>query len=213
VPSGLYASGAATGNFSLSAAEKFFGERSIMGFKVEEIERLIEVVKRHGIQQLEVEEGGIRVNIVTQAPTWPTGVAASIGAPAPTALGLGYPFNPGPQMGAVASLSPVPHMRESTSALGGQATSGAGERSSNLAAPSGRVIKSPFVGTFYRAPSPGADTFVEVGKRVKKGETLCIVEAMKLMNEIESEFDGVIKEILVENEQAVEFDQPLFIVE
>ena len=74
-------------------------------------------------------------------------------------------------------------------------------------------MKSPFVGTFYRAPSPEADNFVDVGSRVKKGDTLCIVEAMKLMNEIESEFDGVIKEILVDNETPVEFDQPLFVFE
>ncbi len=77
----------------------------------------------------------------------------------------------------------------------------------------GKAVKSPFVGTFYTAPSPGADPFVEVGKRVKKGDTLCIIEAMKLMNEIEAERDGTITEILVENEQLVEFDQPLFVIE
>ena len=77
----------------------------------------------------------------------------------------------------------------------------------------GKMIKSPFVGTFYRSSQPGSPAFVSVGQRVKKGEVLCIVEAMKLMNEIESEMDGVIREILVENEHPVEFDQPLFIVE
>lgn len=78
---------------------------------------------------------------------------------------------------------------------------------------SGNVVRSPLVGTFYRAPSPGADPFVRVGQRVKKGDTLCIVEAMKLMNEIKAETDGVIAEILIENEQPVEFDQPLFVLE
>lgn len=73
-----------------------------------------------------------------------------------------------------------------------------------------KEIKSPFVGTFYISPSPGADPFVQVGKKIKKGDTLCIVEAMKLMNEIESEVDGEITEVLVENEQPVEFNQPLF---
>lgn len=76
----------------------------------------------------------------------------------------------------------------------------------------GQVVKSPIVGTFYRSPSPDDDPFVSVGDKVEKGETLCIVEAMKIMNEIESEFSGEIKEILVENAEPVEFDQPLFVV-
>lgn len=81
------------------------------------------------------------------------------------------------------------------------------------ASATGKMIKSPFVGTFYRSSQPGTPAFVSVGQRVKKGEVLCIVEAMKLMNEIECEMDGVIREILVDNEHPVEFDQPLFIVE
>jgi acetyl-CoA carboxylase biotin carboxyl carrier protein len=79
---------------------------------------------------------------------------------------------------------------------------------------SGEVhIKSPMVGTFYRSPSPDSPPFVEVGDYVKKGQVICIIEAMKLMNEIESEVDGVIKEILVENAMPVEFGQPLMVVE
>jgi acetyl-CoA carboxylase biotin carboxyl carrier protein len=80
------------------------------------------------------------------------------------------------------------------------------------AAPEGHVVKSPMVGTFYRAPSPGAPPFVEVGSQVKEGETLCIIEAMKLLNEIESDKTGVVKEILVENGQPVEFGEPLFVI-
>ena len=80
------------------------------------------------------------------------------------------------------------------------------------AAPQGHVVTSPMVGTFYRAPSPGADPFVQVGDTVKEGQTLCIIEAMKLLNEIESDAAGVVKEILVENGQAVEYGQPLFVV-
>lgn len=80
------------------------------------------------------------------------------------------------------------------------------------AAPEGHIVKSPMVGTFYRAASPGAKAFVDVGQSVNKGETLCIIEAMKLLNEIESDQSGVIKAILVENGQAVEFGQPLFVV-
>jgi acetyl-CoA carboxylase biotin carboxyl carrier protein len=74
-------------------------------------------------------------------------------------------------------------------------------------------IRSPMVGTFYRAPAPDAEIFTEVGKAVKKGDVVCIVEAMKLMNEIESEVEGVITKILVENAQPVQYDQPLFLVE
>ena len=80
------------------------------------------------------------------------------------------------------------------------------------AQPAGHETKSPMVGTFYRASSPEAKAFVEVGDSVKEGQTLCIIEAMKLLNEIESEKAGVIKEILCENGQGVEFDQPLFII-
>jgi acetyl-CoA carboxylase biotin carboxyl carrier protein len=78
--------------------------------------------------------------------------------------------------------------------------------------PQGNVVKSPMVGTFYRSASPGAKPFVEVGDTIKEGDPLCIVEAMKLMNEIESDKVGVIKAILCENGQAVEFGQPLFVV-
>jgi acetyl-CoA carboxylase biotin carboxyl carrier protein len=73
-------------------------------------------------------------------------------------------------------------------------------------------VSAPMVGTFYRAPSPGADPFVQVGDTVKEGQTICIIEAMKLLNEIESDKSGVVKEILVENGQAVEYGQPLFVV-
>lgn len=88
----------------------------------------------------------------------------------------------------------------------------AAEAAPTAAEPDGHVMKAPMVGTFYRSGSPGSPAFVEVGKTVKKGETLCIIEAMKLMNEIEADADGTIKAILVENGQPVEFDQPLFII-
>ena len=76
----------------------------------------------------------------------------------------------------------------------------------------GNVVKSPMVGTFYSKPSPDAEPFVEVGQVVKKGQTLCIIEAMKLMNEIESEFDGAVKEILVKDGETVEYGKPLFVI-
>lgn len=78
---------------------------------------------------------------------------------------------------------------------------------------SGHVVKSPMVGTFYRAASPGAKAFVELGQSVTVGETLCIIEAMKILNQIEADKSGVIKQILVENAQPVEYDQPLFVIE
>lgn len=78
--------------------------------------------------------------------------------------------------------------------------------------PDGHVVKSPMVGTFYRTPSPGAKSFVEVGQAVKAGDTLCIIEAMKLMNEIEADVAGVVKAILIENGQPVEYGEPLFII-
>ncbi|SFX66771.1 acetyl-CoA carboxylase biotin carboxyl carrier protein [Marinospirillum alkaliphilum] len=80
------------------------------------------------------------------------------------------------------------------------------------AAVSGHQVKSPMVGTFYRSPAPGASAFVEVGKAVKKGDTICIVEAMKMMNQIEADKDGVVEAILVEDGQPVEFDQPLILL-
>lgn len=80
------------------------------------------------------------------------------------------------------------------------------------AAPAGHAVKAPMVGTFYRSPNPGASPFVEVGQSVKEGEPLCIIEAMKLLNEIEADKSGVIKEILVENGEPVEYGQPLFII-
>ena len=81
------------------------------------------------------------------------------------------------------------------------------------AAPTGHTVKSPMVGTFYRASSPTAKEFVQVGQKVNVGDTLCIIEAMKMMNQIESDKAGVVREILVDNQQAVEFDQPLFIID
>jgi acetyl-CoA carboxylase biotin carboxyl carrier protein len=92
------------------------------------------------------------------------------------------------------------------------ATAAAAEAVAEPAVPEGEELKSPMVGTFYRAASPGAKPFVDVGQSVKAGDTVCIIEAMKLLNEIEADRDGVIKAILVENGQPVEYGQPLFII-
>ena len=78
--------------------------------------------------------------------------------------------------------------------------------------PEGHVVKSPMVGTFYRSPSPGAESFVQIGQTVKQGETIAIIEAMKLLNEIEADASGVIKAILLDNGEPVEFGEPLFVI-
>ena len=150
---------------------------------IRKIKKLIELVEESGVAELEITEGEESVRI----HRGPTGVQApvnySFAAPA------------APQQ----APAPAPAAPEATS--------------SEPAAPTGHVVKSPMVGTFYRASSPTAKAFAEVGQQVKVGDTLCIVEAMKMMNQIESDKAGVVKAILVENQDPVEFDQPMFIIE
>ncbi len=107
-------------------------------------------------------------------------------------------------------LAPMP---ATTLALPAEAAPAQAATPTAVAEPPGHVLKSPMVGTFYRSPSPGAPSFVEIGQTVTKGQTLCIIEAMKLLNEIESDAAGVIKAIMVENGQPVEYGQPLFVIE
>lgn len=120
----------------------------------------------------------------------------------------------------IAKFSPAPAAPTSTVTTAGtvtpiavSATTSTGVTAPTVEVPAGHVVKSPMVGTFYRSPSPGASAFVEIGQAVKPGDTLCIIEAMKLLNEIEAEVGGTVKEILVDNGQPVEFGQPLFIIE
>jgi acetyl-CoA carboxylase biotin carboxyl carrier protein len=112
--------------------------------------------------------------------------------------------------GGAPTIMATPHMQMPLSVMPG---GGAPQAPAQAEEPTGHTLKSPMVGTFYRAPSPGAPTFVEVGQSVTKGQTLCIIEAMKLLNEIESDVAGTIKAILVENGQPVEYGQPLFLIE
>ncbi|HCN70436.1 MAG TPA: acetyl-CoA carboxylase biotin carboxyl carrier protein [Pusillimonas sp.] len=105
------------------------------------------------------------------------------------------------------SVQPVAQVAPAASAA-----EAAAQQADAPAQPQGHAVKAPMVGTFYRAPNPGASPFVEVGQSVKEGEPLCIIEAMKLLNEIEADKSGVIKEILVENGEPVEYGQPLFII-
>ncbi|MBN3854687.1 MULTISPECIES: acetyl-CoA carboxylase biotin carboxyl carrier protein [unclassified Paraburkholderia] len=149
------------------------------------LKTLIDLVSESGISELEVTEGEGKVRIVKNAP--PVYVQ-------PTAAQF---------------AAPMAGMPAAAPAAAGEAAAPA---AAAPAVPQGHVVTSPMVGTFYRAPSPGADPFVQVGDTVKEGQTLCIIEAMKLLNEIESDVAGVVKEILVENGQAVEYGQPLYVV-
>lgn len=152
---------------------------------------LIEAVDKSGIDSLELTRAGTRIRVSKTPPPAPvTGIPATVSAtPAPTAP------SPAPAAPAPAAAAPS------------EAPAEAGAKSNLI------EVTSPMVGTFYRAPSPESPPFVEVGTRVTKGQTLCILEAMKLMNELESEVDGVIREILVENAEPVEYGQVLFRIE
>jgi acetyl-CoA carboxylase biotin carboxyl carrier protein len=152
------------------------------------LKTLIDLVSESNISELEITEAEGKVRIVKGAPATQAVVAAPVAMPAPAA----------PAVVAV----PAPAEPAATATAPAAAP-----------VPQGHVIKSPMVGTFYRAPSPGAKPFVEVGQAVKEGEPVCIIEAMKILNEIEADRAGVIKEILVENGQAVEYGQPLFVLE
>ena len=147
------------------------------------LKKLIDLVQESGIAELEITEGEEKVKIVKGGGVSVTPMVAA-SAPAPAAAPL--LAAPAPAPSAAAAAAP--------------------------AAPEGHVVKAPMVGTFYRSPSPDAKAFVEVGGTVKEGDVICIIEAMKLMNEIDSDAAGTVKAILVENGQPVEYGQPLFIL-
>lgn len=150
------------------------------------LKTLIDLVQNAGISELEISEGEEKIRIAKYMPAAPanTMVGMPMSVPAPTAMAM---------PAAVVMPAPV-------------------AEAAAPAAPEGHVMKAPMVGTFYRSGSPGVPAFIELGQAVKQGDTLCIIEAMKLMNEIEADADGVIKAILVDNGQPVEFDQPLFVI-
>lgn len=149
------------------------------------LKTLIDLVAESGVSELEVTEGEDKVRIVKN--------------PAPIAAPVQQVYAAAP---AAAPAAPAP----------APAAAAAPAAEAVPAEPTGHAVKSPMVGTFYRSPTPGADSFVKIGDTVKEGQTLCIIEAMKLLNEIESDKSGVVKEILCENGQGVEFGQALFII-
>ena len=151
---------------------------------IRKVKKLIELLEESGIDELEIKEGeeSVRISRHSKTPAQQYYAPAPMHAPAPA------PVAAAPVAAAAAPAAP--------------------------AAPvlNGTVARSPMVGTFYRKSSPTSPSFVEVGQTVKKGDTLCIVEAMKMMNHIEAETSGVIESILVEDGQPVEYDQPLFTI-
>ena len=149
------------------------------------LKTLIDLVSESGVAELEITEGDDRVKIVNRVG------AAPVTAAAPAVIATPVVASAAPAVAPAVAAEPA---------------------AAPVAAEDTRTINSPMVGTFYRAPSPGAKPFADVGQKVKAGDTVCIIEAMKLLNEIETEYDGVIKEILVENGQPVEFGQPLFVI-
>ncbi|MGB7800507.1 acetyl-CoA carboxylase biotin carboxyl carrier protein [Buttiauxella sp.] len=155
---------------------------------IRKIKKLIELVEESGISELEISEGEESVRI-SRAP-------ANTGFPMMQQAYAAPMYQPQPQAGLSNVVAPA-----------------APAEAPAAAEISGHIVRSPMVGTFYRTPSPDAKAFIEVGQKVNVGDTLCIVEAMKMMNQIEADKAGVVKAILVENGQPVEFDEPLVVIE
>ena len=146
------------------------------------LKTLIDLVSESNVSELEITEAEGKVRIVKSAPAT---AAAQVMAVAPAAPVLAAPAQAVVEAVAAPAAAPVA---------------------------TGHTVKSPMVGTFYRASAPGAKPFAEIGQTVKEGETICIVEAMKILNEIEADKSGTITQVLVENGQAVEYGQPLFVI-
>ncbi|WP_382328283.1 acetyl-CoA carboxylase biotin carboxyl carrier protein [Hydrogenophaga sp. UC242_50] len=149
------------------------------------LKTLIDLVSESNVSELEITEAEGKVRIVKSAPVVAAAPVTYSMAPAP----VSPPLVPAVDVTPAAPVATAP------------------------AAPAGHTVKSPMVGTFYRASSPGAKPFVEIGDTIKEGETICIVEAMKILNEIEADKSGTVTQILVENGQAVEYGQPMYVIE
>lgn len=155
---------------------------------IRKVKKLIELLEESNIDELEIKEGEESVRISRNS-------------------GRGYAPMLAP-MPAQYAAAPAVHAPAATAA----AASADAAHATDAGKHKGHIIRSPMVGTFYRSPSPGSPSFVEVGKHVKVGDVLCIVEAMKMMNQLESDKAGVIEAILVEDGQPIEFDQPLMTI-
>ena len=156
-----------------------------MQIDINKIARLLKVVSESDIAEIEIKEGEEQIKITrATAAVAPVVQPVAVAPVAPAVVATAAPAS------APAAAAPAPAAEET-----------------------GHVMKSPMVGTFYRSANPEAPAFTEVGKTVKEGDTVCIIEAMKMMNQIAADKSGTIKKILVENGATVEFDQPLFIIE
>ena len=166
-----------------------------MIINVEQLKQILDLVREHDLSELEIEQEGLRVKVRKDATgglvVHPTGSAA-----------LHVPAGARPAGAAAATVAAASAAATSATPLTDHA-----ESDIELA-----VVKSPIVGTFYRSPEPGAPSFVEIGTSVKKGQVLCIIEAMKLMNEIDSEYDGEIANVYVESGQPVQYGERLFAI-
>ncbi len=169
---------------------------------LDKIRDLLRLVADSGVAEVEIEEDDFKLVIRRDAPT------VTVQSPVPYM----QPFQ-----GLYPSAAPPPvaptHQQAQPAPAGQTGSQPTSTESPAAEGASGTTVKAPIVGTFYRSPSPDADAFVDVGDTIAKGDVLCIIEAMKLMNEIEAEVSGVIRQILVEDAQPVEFDQPLFVVD
>lgn len=161
--------------------------------EIKEIQELIRFVSKSGVSEVEIEKEGFKIHIKTGSTMPGSPVYAIAPAPAPATVA---PM--APALAPATTTAAEPALAKSNTAVS--------------PTPSGTVVKAPMVGTFYRSAGPDKEAFVKVGDKVQQGQTLCIIEAMKLFNEIEAEFGGTVMEILAENAAPVEFDQPLFVI-
>ncbi|OLC79220.1 MAG: acetyl-CoA carboxylase, biotin carboxyl carrier protein [Acidobacteria bacterium 13_1_40CM_4_65_8] len=163
---------------------------------LEQLKQLLDLVREHDLAEFEIEHEGLRVKIRKDA-NGASLVAVPASPPVATAVAPAAAAPPAAAGSTAASATPLAPADAPADA----------DVEIELA-----VVKSPIVGTFYRSPEPGADSFVEIGTTVKKGQVLCIIEAMKLMNEIDSEYDGEVVNIYVENGQPVQYAERLFAI-
>ena len=161
-----------------------------MDMDLDKIQRLLEIVADSGMAEVKVEEGDFRLTVRAQSRVEAPAAAPQVVMAAPAAAPAPAP-------------TPAPAATPAAPAPAAEPGSGANEA----------LVLAPIVGTYYAAPSPDADPFVKVGDRVEVGQTLCIIEAMKLMNDVPAEEAGTLTQILVSNAEPVQFDQPLFVIE
>ena len=176
-----------------------------------QIRELLKIVAESDVDEVELEEDGVKIVVRKNAATVMV-QPAQMFAP----YGVGYPPPGYPPPGYPPPGYPPPASNAPPAALPGAVpapSTTVEEPEAEPPATDGLLVRAPIVGTFYSAAAPGADPFVRVGKLVHPGDVLCIIEAMKLMNEIESEMGGTIRQILVQNAEPVEYDQPLFMLE